>query len=348
MIQRNKIISGLLASVLSLCSISSWGAGVGDDDNPSSISATFKAFNSPTPQIITTRTPYGGRLCTLSSEKNGFKAALAKWRSPNIAGSISDGGYTYEIQRTNIPGVGAIARLEGIFIENQLGKATQVIGAIYKPITATVSSGAKAVFFGSKYWALVSIPGEPMVPGSYNLGKAETMVDVWCQAIDASNDTHGGGSLTGTVVINAPTCSLSSDVSSVMTLDLGQYQWIDVRNLSVGSNFGSVYKTLSMQCDAGTWPKLTISDKNDNSNNSTIISLTNPSASTTAKGVGVQVFINNQSIAQPLASKVNLTPNQLNKETQVDLPLQFKYIKTSDPVSAGEANAIVDLTFTYD
>lgn len=348
MIQNNRAMYKLWYSLLFIFSIPSWAAGVGSDANPSSIGTTFTALYSPTPKIITSKTPYGGMLCSLNSNTNGFTTALAKWRNPNIAGTINSDGYTYEIQRSNIPGIGVIARMEATFTENQLNSAKQVIGSTYQTIISSVSTGANKVYFGKKYWALVTIPGEVLVPGTYSLSQADTMVDVWCQAINSNNDAHGGGYLTGTIVINAPTCSLGSDVSSVITLDLGKYQWADVRRLSVGNNFGSVSKSLSMQCQAGSWPKLTVSDKNDGSNNSTTISLTDPSASSTAQGVGVQLFLNNQSTPQQLATKVNLAPAQLTKDTTIDLPLEFKYIKTSSTVSTGQANAIVDLMFTYD
>ncbi len=348
MIQNNRVIYKLWCSLLFVFSIHSWAAGVGSDANPSSIATTFTAFYSPTPKIIASRTPYGGIVCSLNSSTNGFTKALAKWRNPNIVGTINSDGYTYEIQRTNISGIGVVARMGAQYSESSYAAANTVIGAEYNTITATTSPGAQNVVFGRKYWALVTIPGEPLIPGTYSLGQTETMVDVWCQAVNSSNDTHGGGYLTGTIVINAPTCSLGSDVSSVITLELGQYQWADVRKINVGTNFGSVSKSLTMQCQAGSWPKLTVSDKNDNSNSSTTISLTNPSSSTTAQGVGVQLFINNQSTPQQLATKVNLAPAQLTKDTAIELPLQFKYIKTSNTVSTGEANAIVDLTFTYD
>lgn len=348
MIQNNKATNRFWVSLLMVFSISSWAAGVGSDANPSSIDTTFTAFYYPLSMPFATRTPYGGNVCSLSSATDGFTNVLAKWRSPNIAGTLTLGGETYEIQRTNISGIGVIAKMESTFTSNQLNSPVQVIGSTYKNISASVSTGSAEVYFGRKFWGLVNIPNEPLIPGTYSIGQAETMVDVWCQAVNSSNDTHGGGYLAGTIVINAPTCYLGPEVSSIITLDLGQHQWLDVRNLSVGSNFGSAYKSLSMQCKAGSWPKLTVSDKNDNSNNSTIISLTNPSDASTAQGVGVQLFINNQTVAQPLATKVNLAPAQLTKDTLIELPLEFKYIKTSNAVSTGEANAIVDLTFTYD
>lgn len=347
MINNDKRIIALLVSLYAIFSTSAWAAGVGSDNNASSIGVTFTAFYSTTPSLLTSREPYGGTVCSLSSASNGFTSASAKWRTPNIAGTISTGGYTYEIQRTNISGIGAIARMSAQFDGGPVDAKT-VIGSQYKTFTTTTSSGAKEVNFGYKYWALVTIPGEPLVPGTYSLGRAQTMVDVWCKAKTSSNDTHGGGYLSGTIVINSPTCYFGSDISSVTTLNLGEFQWSNLRNLATGSNFGSVTKSLSMECQAGSWPKVTISDKNNNNNSSTIISLTNPTASSTAQGVGVQLFINNQATPQKLATKINLAPSKLTSKQTIDLPLEFKYIKTSDTLSTGEANAIVDLTFTYD
>lgn len=349
MIKNNTIIATLLVYLLLIPNFSTWAAGIGNDANPSSMAATLNAFYLPTPMIFATRQPYGGNICTLDSNTgtNGFKSASAKWRNPSIAGTINL-GESYEIQRTNISGIGVIARLGAQFDDQSRAPAGTIVGDQYRTITQTVNSGAKSVIFGNKYWGLVTIPGEPLIPGTYNLGQAETMVDVWCQSVDGSNDAHGGGYLSGTVVINAPTCYLGPEVASIMTLNLGNYGWSDVRNLSVGSNFGSAAKLLTMECKEGSWPKVTVSDKNNSNNSSTIVSLTNPDSASTAQGVGVQIFLNNQSIAQQLATKINLTSSKLTEDKTINLPIEFKYIKTSETISTGEANAIVDLTFTYD
>lgn len=347
MIKSNSKFGKVCASFFSLLSMQAWAAGVGSDANPSSIGTTFTAVYSPVPKIIATSQPYAGRVCSLSSAKNGFTSADAKWRAPNIAGTMTSGGYTYEIQRTNISGIGAIARLGAQYYDSGYAAPNTVIGPEYRTITATNSSGAQNVILGRKYWALVTIPGEPLIPGSYNLDQSETMVDIWCKSVTGSNDAHGGAYLSGKVVINAPTCDFGADTASVNTINLGQYQWTDVRRLTTGTNFGSASKILTMSCQAGSWPKVVVSDKNNNNNNSTIISLTNPNAASTAKGVGVQLFLNNQSIAQQLATQINLTPTKLASDTTINLPLEFKYIKTSEAVSTGQANAIVDLTFTY-
>ena len=344
---KNTKITQLILGLLPIFSTTVWSTGVGYDANPTSITTSATAFSASTPTLLATANPSGGTLCSLSSSADGFKSASAKWRNPNVAGTFSSGGYTYQIQRTNISGIGVVARLGATFDSGASTNTAQTIGPEYKTI-ATTATGSSQVNFGDRYWGLVTIPGEKLVPGTYSLGEAETMVDVWCQASDASNDTHGGGYLTGKLLIDAPTCSFVSDVSSVMNVDLGKYLWVDVRNLSVGNNFGSATKPLSMECQAGTWPKLTITDKNNSSNSTSIISLTSPTASTTAKGIGVQIFINNQSTAQRLATQINLTPSTLASSQTIDLPIEFKYIKTSKTFSSGEANAIVDLTFTYD
>lgn len=349
---KNKIIRKLIffTCLLASTQVQVWAGGIGYDSNPSSMAGTLVVYNTTTPKIVVERSPYGGGLCELTSGTsvaNGYRTASAKWRNPNIAGTITNGGYTYEIQRTNIPGIGVIARMEATFVENQLDTAKVPISQLYQTITSSVNAGAASVHFGRKYWALVLIPGEPIVPGSYSLGQSETMVDVWCQANDASNDAHGGGYLTGVVEIKVPTCALGADVSSPITMDLGQHQWAEINSLSVGSNFGSVSKSVTLECQAGTWPKLTVSDKNNNNNHSMIVGLTDPSAETTAQGVGVQIFLNNQSTPQQLATKVNLVSDRLTKDITISLPLQFKYVKTSETVSPGEANAIIDMSFEY-
>lgn len=330
-----------------IISMPCFAAGVGNDANPSGLSTTFTAFYSSTPTIVKEVTPYGGLVCSINGSNDSFIRATAKWRNANIAGTINAGGYTYHIQRTNIPGIGVILRLGAYYSGANIAKALYPIDAIYKTITEGDAKGATNVYLGHKYWALVTIPGESLIPGKYTLDQSHTMVDVWCHSMTGENDAHGGGYASGTVVINSPTCDFGSDMSSVTTLDLGQHQWTDIRNLAVGSNFGSVSKVLRMNCQSGAWPKVVVSDKNDSSNHSTVIGLTNPNDESTAKGVGVQLFLNNQATAQQLATQINLTPSKLTSTQTIDLPLEFKYIKTSSTVSTGQANAIVDLTFTY-
>lgn len=336
-----------------VCAISftpflSWAVSEGYDANPSMLSSTFKGFYSPIPKVIQSTSPYGGQICHTTETAQGYIAAKAKWRNPNIVGSISVGNYTYPVQKTNISGIGIIARLSGTFVYNDRPTASIVIGDTYQTITSSATSGSASVYFGNKYWALVSIPSEPLIPGSYTIDPTTTAVDVACEAIDSSNNANGAGYARGTVVIQAPTCYLGDSVSSIVNLNLGDYDWGKVKGLSVGSNFGSVSKTLTMQCQSSSWPKVTVTDKNNTANNSNIISLTDPSASTTAQGVGMQIFLNNQSQPQQLTTKFNLTSSKLTQDKTISLPIEFKYIKTSDAVTLGQANAIVDLTFTYD
>ncbi|WP_392551455.1 fimbrial protein [Orbus wheelerorum] len=346
MIKRKQRMNRLLLSLLAVFSVPMPAAGVGYDSNPSSITTQVTAFYAPTPTLLASVTPSGGQACSLSSAENGFTSVSSKWRSPSIAGTFSSGGYTYQIQRTNISGVGVVARLGATFDGGANSSLAQVIGPEYKTIATTGVSSAQ-VDLGDKYWGLVTIPGDPLIPGTYELGQAETMTDVWCQSDDASNDSHGGSYLSGQVVIDSPTCYFGPEVSSVINIDLGQHLMADVRSLGVNRNFGSATKSLSMACQAGSWPKLTISDKNNSSNNSDIITLTDPSGARTAQGFGVQVFLNNQSTAQKLATQLNLTPSALSSDSTINLPIEFKYIKTSTEFSSGEANAIVDFTFTY-
>ncbi|WP_392564013.1 hypothetical protein RHO13_12675 [Orbus wheelerorum] len=347
MIKRKQRMNRLLLSLLAVFSGPVLAAGMGYDSNPSSITTKVTAFYIPTPTLLASVTPSGGQVCSLSSADNGFTSVSSKWRSPSIAGTFSSGGYTYQIQRTNISGVGVVARLSTTFDGGSSSSLAQVIGPEYQTI-ATTGTGSAQVNLGDKYWGLVTIPGEPLIPGTYELGQAETMTDVWCQSDDAGNDAHGGSYLTGQVVIDSPTCYFGPDVSSVINIDLGQHLMADVRSLSKSSTFGSATKSLTMACQAGSWPKLTITDKNNSSNNSDIITLSNPTDARTAKGFGVKVFLNNQSTAQKLATQLNLTPSALSSDSTINLPIEFKYVKTDQTFSSGEANAIVDFTFTYD
>lgn len=120
---------------------------------------------------------------------------------------------------------------------------------------------------------------------------------------------------------------------------------------NVGSVSAAQDRTIRLKCDQGIHLMATVSDQSNLSNRSNIVSLT---GSSTASGLGIQVFYNNG--AEPLLLGpdssgpgtqgqfqvvTNTTQNQV-----INFPLMFRYIRTGD-ISAGTANGLIGVTFSY-
>ncbi|CRL63101.1 fimbrial protein [Proteus vulgaris] len=155
-----------------------------------------------------------------------------------------------------------------------------------------------------------------------------------------------------TMEFKARSCRVQT---GTQTLQMGTYTRQSFSNLAVGQNLGTGISTnINLSCEKDVVPFVTISDNNQLGNESNIISLKSPDATTTAKGVGYQVFFDNQlqSLGPKSASVGNKNQFQINPITTmnnqtVPIALLFKYVKTSNNIVAGDANASVTLTFSY-
>lgn len=149
------------------------------------------------------------------------------------------------------------------------------------------------------------------------------------------------------ITVQASGCTITTPSNA--TLNLGDFS---ANNFpSVGSTAGNAAYSIALSCDANVDVKATASDQSNSANQSSIMGLT---PSSTARGLGVQVFYNGSSTALSLGpdstSAGNLNQFSIKRTSSnnqiVNVPLQFKYIRTGT-ISAGTANAIAGITFSY-
>ncbi len=194
------------------------------------------------------------------------------------------------------------------------------------------------------------------IPGVLNAGQfilpGQDIAKVKCYRNGILRDSATIRTAPVTMTIKARSCRIQT---GEQTVQMGTLTRQAFSGLAVGQNIepGNT-ATLNLSCDKDVIPFVTISDNNNPANVSDIISLSSPTATTTAKGVAYQAFYNNQrqSLGPKSPDKGTKNQFQVGQITTADnqavpVALQFKYLKTSNTVTAGDANASVTLTFSY-
>lgn len=149
-----------------------------------------------------------------------------------------------------------------------------------------------------------------------------------------------------TINVEAKGCQVESAKSAVVNLPD-----VYVRNFpAVGSvSDVSASNTISIKCDQGVNVSATVSDQSNLSNTSDVLNLT---ASSTAKGLGIQTYYNNTLLKYGPDDSSSGTTNQFfiaestSPNETIQLPLTFKYVRTGD-LAAGTVDGLVGVTFSY-
>lgn len=252
-------------------------------------------------------------------------------------------GVTYTIFSSDMNGVGWI-----------MG-AKDTLAPTWTPLTSaeTVvypfgSNTGKVNNLGANIrFAFVKMPGN-LTMGS-NVFTGQKIANFKCYLNDVLIQSASINVNTTTINVAALSCKVNTTKN--VPIPLGSFMTHELPAIS--KNFGNFSTNVELSCDSGVVPWMTISDASNSSNTSNIIQL---SPDSTAAGVGVQVFYNNQVTAKPLgldsSSKGNLNQFQIGSKTTsngqiVSIPLQFKYIRTQEAVTAGDANAAATVTFSY-
>lgn len=252
-------------------------------------------------------------------------------------------GVTYSIFTSNIPGVGWVmgAKDTNAPVWTPLTNAQTTVYPFGSGQNGSTSLGANVRF------AFVKLPGN-LSTGSMTFPQ-QKIADFKCyrtatlaaQAAIYVNATQ--------INVNALACQVAT--AKNVSIPLGEFSVTELP--PVNGNFGEYSTTVELSCDSGITPWMTVSDASNSANTSNIIQLTPGSD---AQGVGVQVFYNNDIIAKSLgldtSSKNNPNQFQVGGKTttaaqQVSVPLSFKYIRTQQSVTPGEANAAATVTFSY-
>lgn len=270
----------------------------------------------------------------------------------NTGYTISLEGTTYDIFETNIEGIGWIM---GFKDKNasQWSPLTSKAVRVYPfqpPYEGEPGFYGTATLGAQIRFAYVKVPGN-LTHGEYTI-QSQNLATFSCRYLKSGQtDTAIVSSAETTITLAPLTCNVIN--SRNVSIPLGDFYLNELPG--VNRNFGQFNTTVDLHCDKGIIPAMTISDVSDASNTSDIITL---SPDSTAKGVGVQVFYNNETMAKHLgpdsSNKGNTNQFFINNgqtttenNQMIHIPLNFKYIQTMPDVVPGSANATATVTFSY-
>lgn len=136
--------------------------------------------------------------------------------------------------------------------------------------------------------------------------------------------------------VNVKSCQLTN---STPTVPLGD---VHVSHFNgVGSSAGSTGFTLGMNCDSSIKPTITFTGVSTNAG--TVLPLNNPDATTTARGVGLELLYGQNKVTLGEALSLGTTTSGLNNYT-----FTARYVQTESSIQAGEANATANFTINYE
>lgn len=278
------------------------------------------------------------------SHQSGLKnkASIVSTSASSGYSAIMD-GVNYTIFSTNMDGIGWIMGAKDTWAPawTPLTLKETIVYPYPGQSAPQTNIGATIQF------AFVKLPGY-LSPGSHVL-PPQKIADFKCYYNNNLLQTAAVNVDTATINIAALTCNVTS--AKNVPIPLGIFTTAELP--AVGQNFGSYSTDVQLNCDSGVTPWMTISDASNSNNTSNVIKLT---PNSTASGVGVQVFFNNEGAAKSLgldsSSKGNKNQFQVNNKTTrngqvVSVPLLFKYLRTEEKLNVGTANATATVTFSY-
>ncbi|WP_337261278.1 MULTISPECIES: fimbrial protein [unclassified Serratia (in: enterobacteria)] len=151
----------------------------------------------------------------------------------------------------------------------------------------------------------------------------------------------GQVNFTGTIIPQG--CDISTSTKN-QTVDLGKIAASSFP--SAGSVSGSKGFSLVLSNCPDTVTAASVRfDGNQVPNNNSILQLTDPTAATTAKGVGIQIADGNNKVINLYQDS---TPQTLQPGTAINtLSFVASYISTAASVTPGAANAVSNFTIVY-
>ncbi|MFC0229390.1 fimbrial protein [Serratia aquatilis] len=281
------------------------------------------------------------RFCEYSSNMN---KAVIESSSPLSGYTAQIDGVTYSIFASNMPGIGWVmgAKDTNAASWTPLTDTQKTVYPFATGQTGSISLGANVRF------AFVKLPGSLGV-GAMAFPQ-QKIADFKCYRSTSILTAQAAIYVNSTTInVNALACQVAT--AKNVSIPLGEFSPEELP--PVNGNFGEYSTAVELSCDSGVTPWMTVSDASNSANTSNIIQLTPDS---TAQGVGVQVFYNNEAIAKSLgldsSSKNNPNQFQVGGKTtmaaqQVSVPLSFRYIRTQQSVTPGNANAAATVTFSY-
>ncbi|HBE9180242.1 fimbrial protein [Serratia fonticola] len=284
------------------------------------------------------------QFCPLAESNNNQKDKGAIVSSSGLSGYSTElDGVTYTIFESKMAGIGWIMGAKDTAATQWTPlKSTETVVYPYPNSSSQTNNLGANVRF-----AFVKLPGN--IPMGVNTFSKQEIAKFKCYLRNQLVQTALISVNTATINVASLACKVNS--AKNVPIPLGIFMSNDLP--AVSKNFGNFSTSVDLSCDSGVIPWMTISDASNSNNTTDIINL---SPDSTATGIGVQVFYNNQTVAKPLGldstSKGNSNQFQVGNKTTgngqlVSIPLQFKYIRTQEVVTPGDANAAATVTFSY-
>jgi type 1 fimbria pilin len=261
--------------------------------------------------------------------------------------TYSDGLNTYPIYPTGIDNIGYILMVKDPNATD-FGPVTPDYTTTY-PAPGTINAPAGIIGIRAQIRLIAT---GPLSPGIYTLpSKLVAQMDGWAW----SGGPHTAG--TGYIYFGGTTVTVTGNGCLVTT---PMNQSVTLPNVAQGEFTGvgstpserSPVVNVSVKCDAGVAVYATMTDATTAGNLTNILSLT---PSSTAQGVGIQVFHDGQSTPVtfgPPSGTPDGNPAQWfvgsNPGTATyTIPFTASYIQTENSVSAGSVTGRATVTFTY-
>ena len=292
------------------------------------------------------------QMCNSSAETDHYAESTITSTQKNTGYTITQDGITYDIYETNAEGIGWIMGFKdrNASIWSPLTSHPVRVFPFQPPYEGQAGFNPAVTLGAQIRFAYVKIPGK-LIPGEYTL-EAQNLALFSCRYLATGKvESAIVRSQESTITLAPLTCNVTN--SRTVSVPMGEFYLNELPGMN--RNFGQFDTAVELSCDKGILPAMTITDASDSGNVTDIITL---SPDSTAKGVGVQVFYQNESLAKFLgpdsSNKGNTNQFFINNgqvtttnNQAIQIPLNFKYIQTTQDVTPGSANAVATVTFSY-
>lgn len=270
--------------------------------------------------------------CTASDTSNVWLQAQTALQPTGK--TVPDGGVTYSLFKTGLPGVGIIL------------SAKSFSSSSWKPVGTTAADLVRG--WGASWNASASVrliaTGEPISSGVL-VGKqvAEFIVN---DKTSGTTTTPSPINITSTTV-TSQTCTVDAGSKS-FTVPVGE---INVRKLAgpVGTTAGNASFNIRLACSTGMNVFMTFTDASNPGNTSDLLGLS--ASPQQASGVALQVRRLGTPVKFGPDSSVAGNDGQIalgaSPNGPLDIPFTANFIKTDAVVRGGDANAVATFTLSY-
>ncbi|WP_431223569.1 fimbrial protein [Serratia sp. L9] len=251
--------------------------------------------------------------------------------------TYTEGGVTYSVFSTSVPGIGIIIGIKAM-------SATH-----YTPVTSVAIFPANPVpsrGMGIAIQTKFIVTGR-LTSGVYHIAE-QPLLRVYANGSSMPTDASELILKATTITITAKTCQMSGATTRNVPLSpVGKNQFS-----GVGSSAGPGYNfSLTTICDSGVKLHATMTDGTNPANTGNILTM---GSGATASGVGVQILRNDTPISFGPDSSAPGNTNQwyIGTAGSMDnepftIPLKARYLQTEPTLVAGSVKARATVTFSY-